>query len=201
VAAKGPAFTAAPNATESSTGGVPLTSPESMWLKMRHRNRPVSFAPLLTQILASGYLGFVLYRGLCLCWAWRRTRVIVRSTTRCFFPPLQGVIVERCCSSFGLQNVHIACSRELQGPVVLGVRYPALVLPEWFVANGSEEELASALCHELAHIRRRDFLLNLVYEALLLPISLHPLAWLIKKQIGQTRELASMAPLVGRASG
>jgi bla regulator protein blaR1 len=84
----------------------------------------------------------------------------------------------------------MACSDELQGPVVLGVLHPVLVLPGWFVANSSEADLASALCHELAHIRRHDFLLNLVYEFFLLPISFHPAAWLIKKQIEHTRELA-----------
>jgi hypothetical protein len=68
--------------------------------------------------------------------------------------------------------------------------HPVLVLPGCFLANSSEAELAAALCHELAHIRRHDFLLNLVYEILLLPITFHPAAWLIKKQIEQSRELA-----------
>ena len=46
------------------------------------------------------------------------------------------------------------------------------------------------LGHEMAHIARRDFALNLVYEFLCLPISFHPLANLVKRQIARTRELA-----------
>jgi beta-lactamase regulating signal transducer with metallopeptidase domain len=64
------------------------------------------------------------------------------------------------------------------------------VLPEWFSSQASKDEISSILSHELAHIRRHDFLLNLVYELLILPISFHPAAALIKARIDQTRELA-----------
>ena len=75
-------------------------------------------------------------------------------------------------------------------PATLGFRNPVLVLPEWLLSQASENELTSTFCHELAHIRRRDFLFNLVYEVFLLPISFHPAAVLIKARIDQTRELA-----------
>jgi hypothetical protein len=81
-------------------------------------------------------------------------------------------------------------SLEGKGPATLGIREPVLVLPEWFLSQASEDELSSTLCHELAHIRRHDFLLNLVYELFVLPISFHPAAVLIKARIDQTRELA-----------
>jgi hypothetical protein len=44
--------------------------------------------------------------------------------------------------------------------------------------------------HELAHVKRRDFLLNLVHELLILPISFHPATWLIKAHIEESREMA-----------
>jgi hypothetical protein len=50
--------------------------------------------------------------------------------------------------------------------------------------------LAAALGHELAHIRRRDFPANLVYELLLLPLSFHPAAVQLKRGVDRTRELA-----------
>ena len=84
----------------------------------------------------------------------------------------------------------MVCSGRVQSPVVLGVRRKVLVLPERFVYKSTEAELTSALCHELAHVRRHDFLLNLIYQAFWLPISFHPAAWLIKQQIDRTRELA-----------
>jgi hypothetical protein len=81
-------------------------------------------------------------------------------------------------------------SLEGNGPATLGIRNPVLVLPEWFLSQASADEFSSTLSHELAHIRRHDFLLNLVYEVLILPISFHPAAALIKARIDQTRELA-----------
>lgn len=66
----------------------------------------------------------------------------------------------------------------------------ALDLPEWFFSKASDEELVSAIAHELAHVRRHDFILNLVHEVLFLPISFHPAAKFIKSQIERSRELA-----------
>jgi len=99
-------------------------------------------------------------------------------------------VVERCHSLLGIKPVPILLSLEGKGPATLGIRNPVLVLPEWFLTQASEDEISSTLSHELAHIRRHDFLLNLFYELFLLPISFHPAAALIKVRIDQTRELA-----------
>jgi hypothetical protein len=99
-------------------------------------------------------------------------------------------VVEQCHLLLGMKPVPILMSLEGKGPATLGIRDPVLVLPEWFLSQASGDELSSTLCHELAHIRRHDFRLNMVYELLLLPISFHPAAALIKRRIDQTRELA-----------
>jgi hypothetical protein len=66
-----------------------------------------------------------------------------------------------------------------------------IILPESFYAEElPDETLISVLGHETAHVARRDYALNLVYEILRIPISFHPLANFIKRQIDRTRELA-----------
>jgi TonB family protein len=45
------------------------------------------------------------------------------------------------------------------------------------------------MAHELAHMQRHDFARNLLYEALGLPLSYHPLFWLIRSRLAQTREM------------
>ena len=181
---------AAKEAITSSTGEKEAATHESFWLKIERRRRPVSLAPLLTETLAYAYLGFVLYRGLCLVWAWRLTRRILRNARPCSLAPRHAALVERCSSYLCAGPVSLACSGGVQSPMVLGVRRQVLIFPERFVSKSTEEELTSALCHELAHVRRHDFLLNLVYQAFWLPISFHPAAWFIKQQIDRTRELA-----------
>ncbi|MGA9814771.1 MAG: cbb3-type cytochrome c oxidase subunit I [Terriglobales bacterium] len=90
----------------------------------------------------------------------------------------------------GVEPVPILCSLEGRGPATLGICNPVLVLPEWFFSKASEDELSSTLGHELAHVRRHDFILNLAYEILMLPLCFHPAAALIKNRIDQTREFA-----------
>ena len=44
-----------------------------------------------------------------------------------------------------------------------GCAAPVLLLPEGF-ARFTEDEVVAALCHELAHIKRQDYLMNLVCQ-------------------------------------
>jgi bla regulator protein BlaR1 len=50
-------------------------------------------------------------------------------------------------------------------PVVIGVLKPAVLVPMGMLANLPAHQLESILLHELAHIRRRDYLFNLVQHA------------------------------------
>jgi len=65
-----------------------------------------------------------------------------------------------------------------------------LVIPESLLQKSSEADLSLVLAHEFAHLRRRDFLLNLVYEIASIPVAFHPITTLIKQKIEDSRELA-----------
>src|SRR5437879_2768045 len=104
----------------------------------------------------------------------------------------------RCQAALGLRGVSILGSSEITGPLTLGIRRPAIILPEGMFQSTSPQELTAALCHEMAHVRRHDFLMNLVYELAVLPLSFHPAARLIKRRIDETRELACDEMAAGR---
>jgi TonB family protein len=74
--------------------------------------------------------------------------------------------------------------------VTAGVRGPTVILPASLLGPNEREDLAAALAHEMAHVCRRDYLWNLIYELLFLPVAFHPLALLIIRRLGDTRELA-----------
>jgi beta-lactamase regulating signal transducer with metallopeptidase domain len=175
--------------TNSFLGGAGGWSPKFFLLTKLPRQRAVPFVPRLTHLLAVVYFIFFIYRGLSLCWAWHRMQMLARGA-RCRTLSLYQAAVEHCCSGSRLERVSIESSNDFPSPVVVGIWRPQLILPEWFFSCASEEELLSTLCHELAHVRRHDFLLNLAYEILFLPISFHPAAMVIKSQIEQSRELA-----------
>lgn len=172
---------------ETGKGGSPAWI---MWRHMRHGSQPLQFDPFLVGLLALIYVGFVSYRAARLCRGWWALGTLLRRSSEKQISPAIRAVVEQCRLLLGMKSVPILISLEGKGPATLGIRDPVLVLPEWFLSQASQDELSSTLCHELAHIRRQDFLLNLVYELLLVPISFHPAAALIKIRIDQTRELA-----------
>src|ERR1700727_1401380 len=172
---------------EKGFGG---TSFWALWRGMRHGGHPVQFGPLWVGFVALLYLGFIFYRAVRLYRGWRSLRAMLCKSSEPQKPPAMRTVVEQCHSLLGMKPVPILLSLEGKGPATLGIHNPVLVLPEWFFSQASEDELSSVLRSELAHIRRHDFLLNLVYELLILPISFHPAAALIKARIDQTREVA-----------
>ena len=162
------------------------------------RARPVSLGPLLLYALVSAYLLFLLYRLTRLAQAWNRTGQIRQSAYPRKIPDVMASAVARCQAAIGLRSVSILGSSQISGPLTLGIRRAAIVLPESMLQSTSPQELTAALCHEMAHIRRHDFLMNLVYELALLPLSFHPAARLIKRRIDETRELACDEMAAGR---
>ncbi len=58
--------------------------------------------------------------------------------------------------------VRLLESSQIKVPVVMGYLKPMILLPFGLVNNLSIQEVESILLHELAHIRRRDYLINLV---------------------------------------
>jgi hypothetical protein len=74
--------------------------------------------------------------------------------------------------------------------VAAGAWRRTIILPESLVAGASEEVLTTAIGHEMAHLARHDFALNILYELLYLPVAFHPASWLILRGIEETREMA-----------
>jgi TonB family protein len=95
--------------------------------------------------------------------------------------------------SFGLVDrisaAEIAVSPRISGPVTVGGHRFALLLPPDFLDQVSSHDLDAVFAHELAHMRRNDFAKNLLYEALSLPIAWHPLLWLMRSRLTETREM------------
>ena len=82
----------------------------------------------------------------------------------------------------------IASSSRIRGPVTIGLTRKLLLLPATMVARLPESDLRTVIAHEFAHMRRNDFLKNLLYELLSLPASYHPALWLTRERITETRE-------------
>lgn len=136
------------------------------------------------------YLLFLLYRIHKLWRAWKLTLAIRQSALPVAISDTLRAVLEHCRKTMGVGEVALAGSPSVSVPVTIGLRRPAIILPESLIAETSTELLSAAIGHEMAHIKRRDFAWNLIYELLFLPISFHPAAMLMKRRINETRELA-----------
>lgn len=86
------------------------------------------------------------------------------------------------------QVVSVFESALVQVPVVLGSMRPVVLLPASVLSGLSETELRAILAHELAHIRRHDYLINMLQTAIETLLFYHPAVWWISRAIRQERE-------------
>ncbi|MDB5088383.1 MAG: family metallopeptidase [Mucilaginibacter sp.] len=69
------------------------------------------------------------------------------------------------CKRIGIrQKVDLLQSELVKVPVAIGWLKPVILLPMGIILQLSTEQLESILWHELAHIRRRDYLVNILQE-------------------------------------
>jgi TonB family protein len=149
--------------------------------------RTVNFAATTASVLMGVYLLFVLFLLGRLAWASIRTVQIRGAARYPAIPERLDRVWMRCQEAFGLNGVELLVSARVSGPVAAG---RSIILPESMLTELSEDVLTTAVGHEMAHIARRDFGCNLLYEAILLPIGFHPAAWLMRREIERTREMA-----------
>ena len=88
----------------------------------------------------------------------------------------------------GIKPPQLRESGEVSSPMIVGGRAPFLLLPKGF-ARHTENEIRAALCHELAHIQRRDYLLNAACQVAALPLVWHPVVDWVQQRIHMTREM------------
>lgn len=94
--------------------------------------------------------------------------------------------------SDGLSNFDIRTVRSnaIAGPVTLGWLRPLILIPEHTVVNLDASQLALLVRHELAHVRNRDYLWNLLQCVAESLVFYHPVVWLMGRAARHEREFA-----------
>lgn len=88
------------------------------------------------------------------------------------------------------RKVELLISRTLRVPTAVGFFRPAVIFPEWALAELSAQEQNSVLLHELAHLRRCDDWTNLAQQILKAVFFFHPAVWWIERRLTLEREMA-----------
>jgi beta-lactamase regulating signal transducer with metallopeptidase domain len=73
-------------------------------------------------------------------------------------------------------------------PAVIGWLRPVILVPASTLAGLSPRQLEAVLAHELAHVRRHDYLVNLLQAAIETLLFYHPAVWWVSSQVRRERE-------------
>jgi beta-lactamase regulating signal transducer with metallopeptidase domain len=184
-----PAFTTAGANLQAaiSTPGFPVTmapgfvsAPTDL-----HRSSIDNFLPWIDGLWVLG-VGILSARSFGGWWLIKRLRA--SSTSQA--PAAVRESFQRISSAMGLRRpLLLRLSGAIAGPMTVGVLRALVLLPITAVTSLSPEELEVVLAHELAHVRRADFLWNLVQTLAETLFFFHPAVWWISARIRHEREL------------
>jgi TonB family protein len=150
----------------------------------------VSRAPLFVWAAGAALSGLMLVVGLV------RLRVIGRAATRVVDPRRLGVLDELARAGGVRRPVALLQSADAALLVTWGVARPKIVLP-LAARDWDDERWRIVLCHELAHIRRGDWLVQIFAHAVLALNWFNPILWLACRRLQRESEHACDDAVLG----
>ena len=86
------------------------------------------------------------------------------------------------------KKIDFLLSHIAEQPMTFGFFKPVILMPFSLVAQLSPEQVETVLLHELSHIKRNDYLVNLFQSLLEIIFFFHPAIWWMSNQIRKIRE-------------
>jgi len=140
------------------------------------------YLPYISAFYFAGLVFNILKMGL----NWQKISLIKRTMI-----PARQVqeYADQFCQSLHINKyVSVNFSRFVDVPCMIGFFKPIILLPVTLTTYLSATEVESILLHELSHIKRNDYLLNMVQQFVTILLFFNPFAQLINRIINQERE-------------
>jgi beta-lactamase regulating signal transducer with metallopeptidase domain len=126
--------------------------------------------------------------GVRLIWSWNHTRKLRAAGSLADADLLS--LVSRVASRLGVvRKVQVLISAIADVPGAIGWLRPVLLLPASAIVGLTPAQLEAVLAHELAHIRRHDYFVNLLQSLAEALLFYHPAVWWVSGRIRYEREL------------
>ncbi len=155
---------------------LPLTLPSSAWLD--------DALPWIVALWASGAFALSLRMAFGVAWI-QHLRGGVQGADH----GLWQARIDDLAARFGIaRRVVVRLVDSLDSPVAAGWWRPVVLLPTAVVARMPVDLIEALLAHELAHIRRHDYLVNLLQSAVEALLFYHPVTWWLSRRIRIERE-------------
>lgn len=84
--------------------------------------------------------------------------------------------------------VRIFESAHISKPMVFGHLKPIIILPVGMLTGLPTQQIESILIHELIHIKRHDFLVNLIQSLMEIILFFNPFVWILSSMVRRERE-------------
>lgn len=119
---------------------------------------------------------------------WKEVRRLRGAGTRPVPNPWPARLVELAEKAGVRHAIELVESALVEVPTVIGWLRPVILLPACALVGLSPDQLEAILVHELAHIRRCDYLINLLQVVIETLLFYHPAVWWISARLRQERE-------------
>lgn len=151
------------------------------------QNESWAITKIFPYIVALYAIGLMVQTFLCLkSFAW--IKKIKRKSSE-LIPEDWKKLLERIAEQHKTpRSLPLLVSAHIDGPITVGFLKPVILFPTAYVNKISLEEAEAILLHEIAHIKRYDYLFNIALITIETILFFNPFVWLISRHIKIERE-------------
>lgn len=173
------------------TDAPPASDAPAVWRSGHRRGSAGTIAydfAAWSKVLVAVWLGGVLIMLSRVLLSVRAGRRLVRAAKPLDAAPVLCLVDELRARLGLLRRVQVKVCAAVNVPAVLGVLWPVLLVPPAFATGLPIEQLRVILVHELAHVRRYDYLFNLGQLLVEAVFFFNPAVWWISRRVRVERE-------------
>jgi beta-lactamase regulating signal transducer with metallopeptidase domain len=192
--APAPAAEVAPRAAQPSRSEAP---PVAAAAETEGRPWSLRRAPWVAAARATWAGGAALFLAQLARGLWRVRRLRRTAIPR---PDLRAAVRSLAADAGVRRRVDVVTHEEAPLPFTFGLRRPVIVLPP-DTAGWDEDDVRRTLVHELEHVRRGDWVVQMAVRLGCAALWFHPLAWAAWRRLCLAAERACDDAVVGREEG
>lgn len=184
----------------SSTPSAPAAAPDATVARSATTTALSPLAPApprsIPLLPLAWFVGFVLAASSLLSGVYRLTRIARRGRPS---RDLEWIAMTReIAAGYGItRSVRLVETAVPDLLATWGVLRPSVLLPS-HARGWSRDRMRIVLCHELAHIRRHDWFVQMAAEAVRTVLWFHPLIWIVCTRLRRASEQACDDAVLGR---
>lgn len=177
-----PSWTLLSSEAARQSGPVFYQISQSQWQALTAPVQP--YLPSVLVLWLAGVLALSLRLVLGMAWVHRTRYSALPSQDagmQAMVNRLAGLLQLRC-------TVELRVCDRISTPMAMGILKPVVLLPAALLTRLSPELLEALLAHELAHVKRHDYAVNLLQRVVETVLFYHPVVWWLSRVIRNERE-------------